>query len=82
VVRDVQSAHQFRNAFKGSIIVPGDVDYDRTRAVASVTQDRQASTSDCSMLECGGAACDKVWSARSGSPGAGEHDLLGASVCD
>jgi hypothetical protein len=27
---------EFRNAFKGSIIVPGDADYDRTRAVASV----------------------------------------------
>ena len=77
---------EFRNAFKGSIIVPGDADYDRTRAVASVnprTDKRPRLIARCSnvddavrAIEFGRAQVLEI------AVRAGGHDVLGASVCD
>jgi FAD/FMN-containing dehydrogenase len=76
----------FRKAFKGSIVVPGDADYDRARAIASVNP----STDKRPRLIARCADADDV--ARAIEFGrtqglqlavrAGGHDVLGASVCD
>jgi len=77
---------EFRNAFKGSIIVRGDADYDRARAIASInpTTDKRprviarCSTADdvARAIEFGRAQALEI------AVRAGGHDLLGASICD
>ena len=77
---------EFRNAFKGSIIVRGDADYDRARAVASInprTDRRPRLIARCSneddvahAIEFGRAQALEI------AVRAGGHDVLGASVCD
>src|SRR5438105_1220719 len=76
----------FRRAFKGSIVVPGDADYDRARAIASMnpTSDKHPRL----IARCANA--DDVARAIEFGRGqslpiavrAGGHDVLGASVCD
>jgi FAD/FMN-containing dehydrogenase len=75
-----------RSAFKGSIIVRGDADYDRSRAVASVnpsTDKHPRLIARCSTagdiaraIEFGRAQALEI------AIRAGGHDVLGASVCE
>ena len=77
---------KFRNAFKGSIVVRGDANYDRVRAVASVnptTDFRPRLIARCSnagdvarAIEFGRAQSLEI------AVRAGGHDVLGASVCE
>jgi FAD/FMN-containing dehydrogenase len=77
---------RFRSTFKGSIIVPGDADYDRARAIASVnprTDKRPRLIARCLNTDdvertIGFARAQSLEMAVR----AGGHDLLGASVCD
>jgi FAD/FMN-containing dehydrogenase len=77
---------EFRNAFKGSVIVPGDADYDRARAIASVnpsTDKRPRLIARCSNADAVARAIEFGRSqALEIAVLAGGHDLLGASVCD
>src|SRR6266550_2539116 len=76
----------FRDAFKGSIIVRGDADYDRIRAVAGVnplTDKYPRLIARCSnagdvarAIKFGRAQALEI------AVRAGGHDVLGASVCD
>ncbi len=77
---------KFRKSFKGSIVVRGDADYDRIRAVASVnpsTDKRPRLIARCSnaddvarAIEFGRAQALEI------AVRAGGHDVLGASVCE
>jgi hypothetical protein len=77
---------EFRNEFKGSIIIRGDADYDRIRAVASVnpsTDKRPRLNARCvnaddvaRAIEFGRAQALEI------AVRAGGHDVLRASVCD
>jgi FAD/FMN-containing dehydrogenase len=77
---------QLRTAFKGSIVLPGDADYDRARAIASVNprSDKRPRI----IAQCANAddVARAIEFARAQSlemaVRAGGHDLLGASVCD
>jgi len=77
---------QFRSTFKGAVVVRGDADYDRARAIASVnprTDKRPRLIARCSdaddvarAIEFGRAQALEI------AVRAGGHDVLGASVCE
>src|SRR5205809_7451408 len=77
---------KFRNAFKGFIIVRGEADYDRIRAVASVnpgTDKRPRLIARCSNADDVARAIEfGRTQALEIAVRAGGHDVLGASVCD
>jgi FAD/FMN-containing dehydrogenase len=86
VRRRPDSLDQFRRTFQGSILQPGDPDYDRVRALSSVnprTNKRPQLIAQCVSPDDVRRALDL---ARSRSweiaVRAGGHDLLGASACD
>ena len=77
---------EFRRAFKGSITVPGDADYDRARGIASVnpaTDKRPRLIARCSNADDVARAIEfGRTQALEIAVRAGGHDVLGASVCD
>jgi FAD/FMN-containing dehydrogenase len=84
--RQADPLAEFRSAFKGSIVVRGDADYDRARAIASVnpsTDKRPRLIARCSNVDDVARAIEfGRMHALEIAVRAGGHDLLGASVCD
>ena len=77
---------QFRNKFKGTLILPGDADYDRARAPASFNPRSDKHPSFIARCSDANDIVNALEFARTQSlqlaVRAGGHDLLGASVCE
>lgn len=77
---------QFRRRFKGSIVVPGDGDYDRARATASLnprTDKRPTLIARCVDMDDVARALEFAQEqALEIAVRGGGHDVLGSSVCE
>ena len=79
-------SNQFRRHFKGAIVVPGDAEYDRARAVASLNPRTDKRPQLIARCVSGDDVARALEFAREQSlevaVRGGGHDLLGASVCE